>query len=85
MTDAPARLRTSRYNFAVRTPDGPLIYNASSGAAQRLAGPDADALAAALTGPPADLPADALDPDFRSALEGGSFLVPADADAHAPT
>lgn len=71
-----AALQSSRYTFAVPVEGATLLYNASSGAVIKLAGPDAGALAAALSGPPGPCPA-ALPDSLSAQLLAGGFLVPA--------
>src|ERR1700722_2864194 len=80
MTDSPLRLRTSRYNFAVRVADGTLLYNARSGAVQLLSGSEADDLARLLAGPSIDFPPDSLDDATLRPFVAGGFLVAAAVD-----
>ena len=73
-------LTTSRYTFRLRISDGFAIFNTSTGAMLRLAGPDADELSALLSGPPAEFPSQALDARVVARMRRNGFLVEAGTD-----
>jgi uncharacterized protein len=72
-----AALESSRYTFAIPVRGATLVYNASSGAVIKLAGPDAAVLATELAGPPHPVAAEALDGMLCEQLLTGGFLIPA--------
>jgi uncharacterized protein len=71
---APA-LQPSRYNFWVPVAGGGILYNARSGAAMRLAGEDATALAARLRGRARDFADEAWPESVLATLRRGGFLI----------
>ncbi|MGA4837564.1 radical SAM protein [Streptomyces sp. G45] len=70
-----ARLATSRYTFRVPLADGYALFNASTGSVTRLAGADAEELAALLSGPPRPIPEGVLDEGTTDQLRRAGFLV----------
>jgi uncharacterized protein len=73
-------LATSRYTFRLPVRDGFALYNASTGAVLRLAGPDADELSALLSGPPTVVAADSLPQPLAARMRRNGFLVDPDED-----
>jgi uncharacterized protein len=71
---------SSRYSFAVPIESGFLLYNSASGSVLSLCGPDADRLAAELSGNPCIIPTDELDSSLFEQLRDGGFIVKASTD-----
>lgn len=70
------RFVTSRYNFRIPLADGWALFNASSGAVLRLAGPDAADLAVLLGGSLREVSAQELGQLLTEQLTRGGFVVP---------
>jgi uncharacterized protein len=77
-------LQSSRYNFAIPVRGAVLLYNTGSGAVVRLAGPDAEPLAAGLSGPPRPVPVMGWPAALCEQLVTGEFLVPLGTDEVSP-
>jgi uncharacterized protein len=71
---------SSRYNFAIPTAVGFLLYNSATGVALALSGADAPHLASELAGNPHPIRTDAFDANLVKQLKDGGFLVGRTAD-----
>lgn len=75
-----AALSSSRYNFAIPIKGTALLYNARSGVVLRLAGEDACAVSALLTGAPRPVDLSAASDSLLRDLVTGAFVVPTGTD-----
>jgi uncharacterized protein len=72
--------KSSRYNFVVPVQSGLLLYNSASGAVLSLYGPDANCLAAQVSGVPRPVPIEELDSCLLDELLEGGFVVEDETD-----
>lgn len=75
-----ATFKSSRYNFVVPVQSGLLLYNSASGAVLSLYGPDANCLAAQVSGVPRPVPIEELDSCLLDKLLEGGFVVEDETD-----
>ncbi len=76
----PSELASSRYNFRIPAPDGVVLYNSCSGAAIRVKGADAIAMAELLSGRRLLVSRDCFEPAMLARLRRGGFLLDPKAD-----